>query len=94
MSGPASRGTRPDERSTGCRVVEDSTLPTRPWSVTQVALVGFGRVRERAWTQDGVVTARPCVVATLSADHRVSDGMRGARYLSEIDRLLQEPEKL
>ena len=60
----------------------------------QVALVGFGRVRERAWTQDGVVTARPCVVATLSADHRVSDGMRGARYLSEIDRLLQEPEKL
>jgi pyruvate dehydrogenase E2 component (dihydrolipoamide acetyltransferase) len=60
----------------------------------QVALVGFGRVSERAWIHDGVVAARPCVVATLSADHRVSDGMRGARFLSEIDRLLQEPEKL
>ncbi|HEY5120172.1 MAG TPA: dihydrolipoamide acetyltransferase family protein, partial [Acidimicrobiales bacterium] len=60
----------------------------------QVALVGFGRVREQAWAQDGVITARPCVVATLSADHRVSDGMRGARFLSEINRLLQEPGKL
>jgi pyruvate dehydrogenase E2 component (dihydrolipoamide acetyltransferase) len=34
------------------------------------------------------------VHATLSADHRVSDGMRGARFLTELDRLFQEPEKL
>jgi pyruvate dehydrogenase E2 component (dihydrolipoamide acetyltransferase) len=60
----------------------------------QVALVGFGRMRDQPWAQDGMVGVRPCVVATLSADHRVSDGMRGARYLTEIDRLLQDPEKL
>ncbi|MGZ8436573.1 MAG: 2-oxo acid dehydrogenase subunit E2, partial [Candidatus Binatia bacterium] len=28
------------------------------------------------------------------ADHRVSDGHRGGRFLLAIDRLLQEPEKL
>ena len=60
----------------------------------QVALVGFGRVTERAWAQDGMLGVRPCVTATLSADHRASDGHRGGRFLAEIDRLLQDPEKL
>jgi len=60
----------------------------------QVALVGFGRVRERPWATDGLLGVRPCVVATLSGDHRVSDGMRGAHFLTEIERLLKEPEKL
>jgi len=60
----------------------------------QVALVGFGRESEQPWAANGVVDVRRCVVATLSGDHRVSDGIRGARFLREIDRLLQEPEKL
>lgn len=60
----------------------------------QVALVGFGRVTERAWARDGMLGVHPCVTATLSADHRVSDGHRGGRFLAEIDRLLQEPGKL
>src|SRR5581483_8921409 len=37
----------------------------------QVALVGFGRIVERPWVVDGAIVARPVVVATLSADHRV-----------------------
>ena len=60
----------------------------------QVAMVGFGRVREQPWAQAGQLDVRPCVVATLSGDHRVSDGMRGSHFLTEIDHLLQEPEKL
>jgi len=60
----------------------------------QVALVGFGQATERAVAKGGLIGARPCVTATLSADHRVSDGHRGGRFLSEINRLLQEPEKL
>lgn len=60
----------------------------------QVALVGFGRVMERAWAEGGLVGARPVVVASLSADHRVSDGLRGALFLGRLDKLLQEPEKL
>ncbi len=60
----------------------------------QVALVGFGKITERPWAAGGMVGARPVVTATLAADHRVSDGHRGGLYLSAIDRLLQEPQKL
>jgi pyruvate dehydrogenase E2 component (dihydrolipoamide acetyltransferase) len=48
----------------------------------QVALVGFGGIKQQS------------VVASLAADHRVSDGHRGSLFLAEIARLLQEPEKL
>lgn len=60
----------------------------------QVALVGFGRIEQRPWAHDGMVGVRDELTATLAADHRVSDGMRGARFLSRIDELLQEPETL
>ena len=60
----------------------------------QVALVGFGKIIERPFAADGLVGARPMIEATLSGDHRVSDGHRGGRFLLAVDRLLQEPEKL
>ncbi|MFE1327592.1 2-oxo acid dehydrogenase subunit E2 [Streptomyces sp. NPDC058741] len=60
----------------------------------QVALVGFGTVVERPWATDGLLGVRPVVTATLSADHRASDGAVGARYLTRVDRLLQSPEAL
>jgi pyruvate dehydrogenase E2 component (dihydrolipoamide acetyltransferase) len=34
------------------------------------------------------------MTATLSADHRASDGHRGGLFLSAIARLLQTPEQL
>jgi hypothetical protein len=51
----------------------------------QVALVGFGKVVERPWSVDGQVLSRPTLTATLSADHRVSDGHRSGLFLSAID---------
>lgn len=60
----------------------------------QVALVGFGRISERPFAAGGMIGVRPVIEATLSADHRASDGHRGGRFLVTIDRLLQEPEKL
>ncbi|MDE3085304.1 MAG: 2-oxo acid dehydrogenase subunit E2 [Acidobacteriota bacterium] len=60
----------------------------------QVALVGFGRVQERPWAHEGMVGGRQVVTATLSADHRVSDGHRGGLFLSAVDKLLQRPEEL
>jgi len=60
----------------------------------QVALVGFGRITEEVWAIDGMLGARPTVMATLAADHRASDGHRGGLFLAAIQRLLQEPEKL
>jgi pyruvate dehydrogenase E2 component (dihydrolipoyllysine-residue acetyltransferase) len=60
----------------------------------QVALVGFGAVRERPWAADGMLGVRPIVIATLAADHRASDGHAGGRFLTLIDRQLQKPEEL
>jgi pyruvate dehydrogenase E2 component (dihydrolipoamide acetyltransferase) len=60
----------------------------------QVALLGLGRVAERPWAEAGRVDVRPTIQATLSADHRASDGHRGGIFLAAIDRLMQEPEAL
>ncbi len=60
----------------------------------QVALVGFGTPRLKPVVRDSTVQARVCVTATLAADHRVSDGRRGAQFLAEVARLLEEPEAL
>jgi pyruvate dehydrogenase E2 component (dihydrolipoamide acetyltransferase) len=41
-----------------------------------------------------MVGARAAVTVTLAADHRASDGHRGALFLAAIDRHLQRPEAL
>jgi pyruvate dehydrogenase E2 component (dihydrolipoamide acetyltransferase) len=60
----------------------------------QVALVGFGGIATRPWVVGGVVCAQPVLCATLAADHRVSDGHRGAMFLAELRDLLQQPQVL
>ncbi|MDE1922850.1 MAG: 2-oxo acid dehydrogenase subunit E2 [Gammaproteobacteria bacterium] len=60
----------------------------------QVALVGLGRALTKPLVIDGAIAPARVLRATLSADHRVSDGMRGARFLIELDRLFQQPELL
>jgi pyruvate dehydrogenase E2 component (dihydrolipoamide acetyltransferase) len=60
----------------------------------QVALVGFGKIVERPWVVDGQVVPRQLITATLSGDHRVTDGHRGGLFLSSLERRLQQPEKL
>ena len=60
----------------------------------QVAIIGFGRVSERAWVIEGNVRVVPLVTASLAADHRVSDGHRGGLFLAAVRDLLQQPEEL
>ena len=60
----------------------------------QVALIGFGKMTERAWVEDGSIQIAPVVTASLSADHRASDGHRGGLFLNELKALLQQPERL
>jgi pyruvate dehydrogenase E2 component (dihydrolipoamide acetyltransferase) len=60
----------------------------------QVALIGFGKIVERPWVENGGLYVRRVLNATLSADHRASVGHRGALFLAALDRLLQEPENL
>jgi pyruvate dehydrogenase E2 component (dihydrolipoyllysine-residue acetyltransferase) len=60
----------------------------------QVALVGFGRISERPWAENGMLGVRRIVTATLSADHRATDGHRGSLFLEALGRHLQTPEEL
>jgi pyruvate dehydrogenase E2 component (dihydrolipoamide acetyltransferase) len=60
----------------------------------QVAMVGFGKVLDRPWAVDGMLTVRPVVSASVAADHRANDGHDGARFLATLDRLLQDPDQL
>jgi pyruvate dehydrogenase E2 component (dihydrolipoamide acetyltransferase) len=60
----------------------------------QVALVGVGRIQQRALVVDGAVVARPSTVVSLAADHRATDGQVGSRLLNDIDALLQQPDEL
>jgi pyruvate dehydrogenase E2 component (dihydrolipoamide acetyltransferase) len=60
----------------------------------QVALIGFGRPDVRPAVIDGSIVPRMTVKVSLAADHRASDGHRGALLLNAIDKLLQSPEAL
>jgi len=60
----------------------------------QVAIVGIGSAVERPWAEGGMVGSRRVVTLTLAADHRASDGHRGALFLNRISHLLQSPGDL
>jgi pyruvate dehydrogenase E2 component (dihydrolipoamide acetyltransferase) len=60
----------------------------------QVALVGFGRIMDRPVAVEDMLAVHPTVRASLAADHRVTDGHEGSRFLTALDHLLQNPEDL
>lgn len=60
----------------------------------QVALVGLGAPHVRPWVVAGEIVPRTVVTLTLSADHRVSDGRRAARFIAEFETHIQNPEAL
>ncbi|UCH24989.1 MAG: 2-oxo acid dehydrogenase subunit E2 [Trueperaceae bacterium] len=60
----------------------------------QVALIGFGKITDQPWVENGMIGARPILTVTLAADHRASDGHRGGIFLTTIAKVLQDPEAL
>jgi pyruvate dehydrogenase E2 component (dihydrolipoamide acetyltransferase) len=57
-------------------------------------LVGFGGITAQASVVNGKVRVQPLLCASLAADHRVSDGHRGALFLAELRDILQDPQAL
>jgi pyruvate dehydrogenase E2 component (dihydrolipoamide acetyltransferase) len=57
----------------------------------QAGILAVGRVDERPAVRDGRVVARPMMGATISADHRVTDGVGAAALVAEVKRLLENP---
>lgn len=60
----------------------------------QVAIVGFGGIREQPAAENGLLGVRPVLRATLAGDHRATDGLTGSRFLTALKQLLQQPETL
>jgi pyruvate dehydrogenase E2 component (dihydrolipoamide acetyltransferase) len=60
----------------------------------QLALIGFGKTMEQPWAENGMLGVRPVLTATLAADHRATDGHRGAQFLDALNSHLQEPLNL
>jgi pyruvate dehydrogenase E2 component (dihydrolipoamide acetyltransferase) len=60
----------------------------------QAAILGVGKVEPRAVVRDGEVVARETMTIALSADHRVTDGAEGARFIAEVKALLENPVRL
>jgi pyruvate dehydrogenase E2 component (dihydrolipoamide acetyltransferase) len=60
----------------------------------QVAIVGIGTPSLRPWVHEGQDVPRLIADITLAADHRVSDGRRGALFLKTIAENLTTPEAL
>lgn len=58
----------------------------------QAAILGVGRIRERAVPQgDGRFVARAMLTLSLSFDHRVVDGAPAARFLQRVKQLIERP---
>ena len=55
------------------------------------AILGVCRVVERPVVRDGAVVIRPMMNLCLSFDHRLIDGAVGAKFLSRIRQLLEQP---
>jgi pyruvate dehydrogenase E2 component (dihydrolipoamide acetyltransferase) len=60
----------------------------------QVALVGLGRIHKSAVADNGLIRSGFVIDVSLSADHRVTDGLSGSRFLAKIEKILLNPSML
>ena len=57
----------------------------------QAAILAVGAIKERPVVRDSQVTIASTMLATLSCDHRLLDGMTGGQFLQELKSLLENP---
>jgi pyruvate dehydrogenase E2 component (dihydrolipoamide acetyltransferase) len=57
----------------------------------QAAILAVGRISDRVVAVNGQPAVRPTLILSLSFDHRVVDGARGAAFLDTLADLIEEP---
>lgn len=60
----------------------------------QAAILAVGALVDRVVPVNGQPAVRPTLTVTLSCDHRVVDGARGAQFLATVAELLTDPSGL
>lgn len=59
-----------------------------------VAILGVGRIEDKAVVESGEVVVSPVLALSLSYDHRLVDGVMAQQALNHIKRLLNDPQLL
>ncbi len=57
----------------------------------QAAILAVGRIADRVVPLNGAPAIQPMMMLSLSCDHRVIDGARGAQFLQMLADLIEEP---
>ena len=57
----------------------------------QSAMIAVGKIIKKPIVKNDKIQIADILTATLSADHRIADGVDGAKLLTEIKRLLESP---
>lgn len=63
-----------------------------PLFVPAGAILGVGRVRDRVLVINGKQEIRPTAIISCSADHKLWDGARAAKFMTALNDLLQSDE--
>jgi pyruvate/2-oxoglutarate dehydrogenase complex dihydrolipoamide acyltransferase (E2) component len=58
----------------------------------QSAILAVGKIKEELSLSDtGEVMQKPVMIVTLACDHRIVDGVDGARFLSDLKETIENP---
>jgi pyruvate dehydrogenase E2 component (dihydrolipoyllysine-residue acetyltransferase) len=60
----------------------------------QAAILAVGRIVERPVAVHGALAVRPMLTLTVTFDHRVVDGARGAEFLDALTSLVEAPAEI
>jgi pyruvate/2-oxoglutarate dehydrogenase complex dihydrolipoamide acyltransferase (E2) component len=60
----------------------------------EVAILGIGRIEDRAVVRTGQIVARPIMPLALTFDHRVVDGEQGLGFMLTLRERLEQPHTL
>ena len=60
----------------------------------EVGILALGKIKESPIAINGELTIHPFMIATLSVDHRVIDGIIAARFLTTLKEKLENPYHL
>ena len=60
----------------------------------QAAILAVGRIVERPAAVHGALAVRPVLTLTMTFDHRVIDGTRGAEFLDTLASLVEAPAEI
>ena len=59
-----------------------------------VAILGIGKISDKPWVKDGQIVIRKILPLSLTFDHRVTDGVDSAKFLSKVIQYLEDPALL